>query len=741
MRLGVPTEALALASARRPWRVVAVWLIALIGSIIVIATLLSSALTSEVNLTNNPESERADAFLEKWRGPDNDVEIVIVQSDQYTVDDRAFEDKVNDLFRQIMALKPDITAGGTSYYVMKDESFVSADRHTTIIPFVMAGDQETANDNIDAVLPITAPEQQGQFRVLTAGHAALNHEVQDISVRDLQKGEAIGVPIALIILVLVFGALTAALVPLMLGFVSIVVALAITALLGQEFKFSFFVTNVITMAGLAVGIDYSLFIISRFREERARGFDKYEAIHSAGSTATRAVVFSGVTVVFALLGLLLVPSMIFRSLGAGAICVVVIAVLASVTLLPAILSLMGDHVNSLRVPLIGGAIDRINFERPGGFWERITRAVMRYPLLSIVLSGGVLIALAVPYLDLASGSGGVQTLPHNTASYEAYKLLQDEFNFGLVSPIEVVVHDADVRRPEVVSAVRQLRDTIARDSLYGRPTVDASPDNSTAVLSVAINADPTSEIATNKVRELRDKIIPAAFQGVQSEVLVTGQTARDIDYIDTTAAYTPFVFIFVLGLSFVLLTVVFRSLVVPLKAIVMNLMSVGASYGALVLVFQKGVGNEILGFQQVDSIEAWVPLWTFSILFGLSMDYHVFLLSRIRERFNKTGDNKESVAFGVRSTGGIITGAALIMASVFGGVAFGDLVMFQQMGFGLAIAVLLDATIVRLVLVPSTMELLGRANWYLPRILWWLPEVHTEAREPQQSLRPGTETG
>jgi RND superfamily putative drug exporter len=234
----------------------------------------------------------------------------------------------------------------------------------------------------------------------------------------------------------------------------------------------------------------------------------------------------------------------------------------------------------------------------------------------------------------------------------------------------------------------------------------------------------------DSVRALRSQYTEQAFAGVDAEVLVGGETAATIDYIDTTSDYTPIVIGFVLLLSFVLLTIVFRSIVVPIKAIIMNLLSVGAAYGILVLVFQEGVGNELLGFQQVDIIEAWVPLWTFSILFGLSMDYHVFLLSRIRERFDRTGDNRESVAFGVRSTAGIITGAALIMAAVFMGFALGDLVMFQQMGFGLAVAVLLDATIVRAVLVPSTMTLLGKANWYLPSWLEWLPDLRErESRE------------
>jgi RND superfamily putative drug exporter len=739
MPFAFSTEALAEASARRPWRVIGLWLAVLIGSFAVIGTLLSGALTTQAHLTNNPESTRADKLLEEWRGVDHDREIVIVQSDELTVDEPAFKAKVEDIFGRVTALGPDIVLGGRNFYADNDPSLVSADKRTTIMQFTMAGDDETASDNIGELLAIT-DEDHAPFRVLNAGGAAAGDEIGHIAQDDLQKGEMIGVPFALLVLVLVFGALTAAIIPIILGILSIVIAVGITAIFGQVFQFSFFVTNVITMIGLAVGIDYSLFVVSRYREERARGLEKYEAIHAAGATASRAVFFSGMTVVFALMGMLLVPSTIFRSLGAGAVIVVIVSVLVSLTLLPAIIGLMGDRVNSLRVPFVGRAITRQNFEHTGGFWDRITHIVMRYPVVSIIAAFAVMVALAVPYFDINSGSAGVRTLPPNTESYQAFALLQKDFNFGLTTPTEIVIHDGDITRADVQARIDDLTTALDQNPLYGPPTFESSPDKSTGLLSVAINADPTSEEAIDAVRNLRDELIPTAFAGSDVQVLVTGRAASGIDYIDTTNGYTPVVFIFVLGLSFVLLTVVFRSLVVPLKAIVMNLLSVGASYGLLVLVFQKGVGNEIFGFQQVDVIEAWVPLWTFSILFGLSMDYHVFLLSRIRERFNKTDDNKESVAFGVRSTAGIITGAALIMASVFGGVALGDLVMFQQMGFGLAVAVLLDATIVRSVLVPAAMELLGRANWYLPNFLRWLPELRTEAPEARPTMRPGTET-
>jgi len=286
-----------------------------------------------------------------------------------------------------------------------------------------------------------------------------------------------------------------------------------------------------------------------------------------------------------------------------------------------------------------------------------------------------------------------------------------------------------VNGPEVQQSIGRLEAELAEDPSFGRATLQFNEAGDLALFSVPVSGDPSGGEASDAIKRLRSEYIPRAFSGVDAGVFVTGMAAQQIDYLNVTDSYTPIVLAFVLGLSFVLLTVVFRSLVVPLKAIVMNLLSVGAAYGLLVLVFQKGVGNELFGFQKVDIIEAWVPLWTFSILFGLSMDYHVFLLSRIRERFLQTQDNSESVAFGLRSTAGIITGAALIMAGVFGGIAAGQLVMFQQMGFGLAVAVLLDATIVRSILVPAAMQLLGARNWYLPSVLRWLPEMRMERKD------------
>ena len=700
-------------------------------AVALVSLFLGDALTDEIEFTGNPESRQAETLLEeRLRGPHKANEIVIVRSDSLTVDDPAFQEFVEDLYSSIVALGSDVIEGGMHYYHFGYEPLVSADRRTTILPFIMAGTLDDASDNIGEVREVIGEtDDEGEFKVLITGEASIGKDFREAAQKDLQTAELFGIPIALIIIVLVFGAIAAAIIPLVLAVVSIAVALGATALIGQAFELSFFVTNMITAMGLALGIDYSLFIISRYREERRQGLEKIDAIAAAGGTASRTVFFSGMAIVLALLGMLIVPLTIFTSLAAGAILVVIAAVLASLTLLPAVLSIMGDKINALRVPFTGRHSAKQDDEKRGGFWDWVSRGVMRRPVVCLVVAVGLLVAAAVPAFDINIGHAGVSTLPDGLKSKEGYLILEEEFSFGLVTPAEIVI-DGQIDSEAVQGGIERLQTALESDpAFFGPFRLEANDSGDLALLSAPVSGDFTGDEAIDAIKRLRAEYIPQAFAGVEADVLVTGATATMIDSFDITSDYTPIVFALVLALSFVLLTVVFRSIVVPVTAIIMNLLSVGAAYGLVVLVFQKGVGAGLLGFQQVDTFEMWLPLFLFCVLFGLSMDYNVFLLTRIRERFNQTQNNSESVAFGLRSTGRIITGAALIMVAVFAGFASGDLVMFQQMGFGLGVAVLLDATIVRSVLVPSAMKLLGTRNWYLPRALQWLPDLWSRGQK------------
>jgi RND superfamily putative drug exporter len=480
----------------------------------------------------------------------------------------------------------------------------------------------------------------------------------------------------------------------------------------------------ITGMGLALGIDYALFVLSRFREERAGGRDKLDAIATAGATASRAVLLSGLAFALAMTGMVLVPDTILRSLAVGAILVGVVSVVAALTLLPALLGLLGDRVNALRLPIVGRGLGRAQGVQ-GGFWARVVTTVVHRPALSLVLSAGLLLALAVPVLDLERGFAGVSTLPDRFPAKQGLIALEASFPGATTEPARVVI-DGQVTSPEVRAAIGRLRRDLDGRSSFGPATLEVNKTGDLAVLSVPVGADAESAQAYAAVRQLRDDLIPAAFAGVDAQVLVTGDTAENLDYFAIIGTWLPLVLAFVLGLSFVLLVLAFCAIVVPAVAIGLNLLSVGAAYGLLVLVFQKGYGANLLGLQQVEAVEAWVPLFLFAVLFGLSMDYQVFLLSRIHERYRQTGDPQGAVVVGVGATARIITGAALIIVVVFCGFATGDLVMFQQMGLGVAVALLLDATIVRSVLLPATLAILGDRAWWLPRWLGWLPRLPIE---------------
>jgi RND superfamily putative drug exporter len=736
-------EAIARASSRHPWRTLGIWLVVIVAMGAVTTSLLSGVLTQDIAFTNHPESVNAQDVLDHKFGTTRteDTEFLVVHSDSLTVDGPQFQSFVKQLQGRVAALDGDILASRPlTYYDIVQKApdqaagLVSQDRHYTLIPVVLKDFEDATIKKLRDIATKTEASTQA-FTIQMAGPGSLNSDFTTIAEEDLRKGESIGIGAALIILIIVFAAVVAAVVPIIMAIFAIFVALGLVALIGQLFNFNLFVENMVTMIGLAVGIDYSLFIVSRYREERKKGFAKLDAIGAAGATANRAVFFSGLTVVLALLGMMIFPATIFRSLAGGAILVTLAALAASMTLLPAILALLGDRVNWPRLAKRA----RIDSEPDprGGAWDRLTRGVMARPVVFLLASLLVLGGLGTFYFQLHRGtSQNVSTLPDDFPSKQGFITLQREFSGGLTDPAKIVI-TGNVQSPEVQNAIQTLKAEIAQDPTFSAQTnVTTSKDGSAIEVDVYFRGDPSSDAAFQGIRDLRNRFVPEAFNGVSGvHVLVGGNPAFFTDFLDTVGRYQWIVLAFVLGLSFLLLTVVFRSIVLPLKAIIMNLLSVGAAYGALTLVFQKGVGIgffNALGFQfqRTPAIEAWLPLFLFSVLFGLSMDYHVFLLTRIREEYDKTHDNTEAVAYGLRTTAGIITGAALIMVAVFTGFAAGRLGPLQQMGFGLAVAVFMDATIVRTLLVPAAMRLLGDVNWYLPRWLQWLPQIHVEGHEP-----------
>ena len=764
------TKFLARISARNAVAVVAIWgALAIAGGILAddaglglnfgFTDALDNATTTEMTLGAGAESSQAESLLEDLRGPKPVTEIVIVQSDSFTVDEPEFQERLGSLADELVTLglvckvehyfglgfneancprepSPPLTA---ELLALREQT-VSADRQTTIMRVTLAGDFDHTLEKIEEVLEVVREAGAGDnFDTLLVGDASIALEQNELAESDLRQGERVGIPVALIILVMLFGTVVAALMPIGLSLVCVIVALGITALLGQAFELIFFITLMIIMVGLAVGIDYSLIIVSRFRDELARGLDIPEAIERSGETAGRTVLFSGLTVIIALFGMFLVPFSFFQSLATGAILVVFVALAATLTFLPANLALHGKRINRLAVPFLGRSGGGLSGGSGAssvpehGFWHRTTRLVMRFPHISIVAVGAPMVVAIVFYFQINTGLNGVDAFPEGAESREAFFVMEREFSFGLVNPTEIVI-EGDIDSPEVQSAIEELQ-----ASLSGHPAItlasthpEVSDAGDLALVTAYIEGEPRSHEAVDVVNEIRDDFIPAAFEGVEAKALVGGVSAIAADVFSTVDLYTPIVFAFVLGCSFLILMLVFRSIVIPVKAVIMNLLSVGTAYGLMVLVFQKGVAADLLGFQQAEVIDAWIPLFLFSILFGLSMDYHVFLLSRIRERYDETGDNAEAVAYGLQSTGGMITGAALIMVAVFGAFASGKTIINQQVGFGLAVAIFLDATLVRSVLVPATMEVLGKNNWYLPSWLRWLPDLRVEAEEPHR---------
>ncbi len=742
---------LAGASARHPWRTIGLWI-----ALIVAITFLSSVASGNTNdqsfgFTNNPEAQVADRLVKKHMGNDTRAqETIAIHSDALTVDDPVFKDVVVHTLSNLEPWKGDI-ASITNYYDLtasgapEAAQLVSKDKHSLLIPIVFNEKSDRYSDRAEGYMKVAQAATTDQVKVYAVGDLSGDATYGKIAQEDTSKDITIGLPVAGVVLIVVFGALIAAILPLLLGVVAIGATMGAVGLLSNIFVMQSQTMILATMIGLAVGIDYALFFMERFREERRHGAPQIDAIERAGGTAGKALLFSGLTVVLALLGLMLLPITVFQGMGLASIATVIFAVAAALTLLPALLRLIGDWINFPRTDTMrklkrqDKTREALFEERQGvGFWGHVANGVMKRPGLSILFAGGILLLAALPVLTMNVGQQSNTSLP-DTDYKSGYMILARDFSAGMQSPIDFVI-SGDANSPATKEHVARLTQVLKADARLGETTVTVSDDGQLTLVQTVTKIDPSSKDAEHLVRELRSTTVPAIFGDQAGTVHVGGQSAFINDFDDVLASRLPLVFAFVLGLSFLLLLVAFRSILVPIMSIILNMLSVGAAYGLMVAVFQHGWGAGLFGFTQVESITNYLPVFIFCILFGLSMDYHVFLLSRIREHWDHTHNNTESVAFGVQSTGRIITGAALIMVAVFSSFAMGRLVEIQQLGFGLGIAVLLDATLIRTILVPATMKILGRANWWFPRFLHWIPDPKIEGELTPIALKPRTDT-
>jgi RND superfamily putative drug exporter len=681
------------------------------------------------NNSNVGEAHRADQMLlDAGFQIDPQTEFVIIQSKTKTIEDPSFKRVVEDT---IVAVQPHgaVFSGLKSPLDPSHRTQVSNDGHTALVEFTMKGTDAEAKKVIDPIVKATdgVQAQHRDFYVAEAGSISTGKALDKLFNSQLAAAGERSIPLTLIILVLVFGAVVAAGIPLLLALTAVFATIGLLALPSQLIAMDPNVSAVVLLVGLAVGVDYSLFYLKREREERAAGRSAEAALEAAAATSGRSVLISGVTVMIAMAGMFFSGDKGFMSFAVATMTVVAIAMLGSLTVLPAVLSKLGDKVDKGRIPYLS----RLR-RKDGGenrVWSAILTPALRRPLASAVLSGAVLVALAAPVLGVHTAISGLDSLPNSTKEVQAIHAVQDAFPGG-PQPAVVVVKAKDVRSADVRHAIADLKSKALDSGQMLTPIeVTRNADHTVARITIPLVGEGTDGKSNAALATLRDRVVPSTIgQVAGTEYAVTGITAASHDFNDKMKAALPYVFGFVLAFAFLLLLVSFRSIVIAAKAIVLNLLSVGAAYGVLVLVFQRGWGEGILGFKSNGGIASWLPLFMFVILFGLSMDYHVFILSRIREAYDRGMNTADAVEHGIKTTAGVVTSAAVVMVGAFAIFATMPILDMKEMGIGLAAAVLIDATIVRAVLLPATMRLLGEWNWYLPRWLEWLPRLEHDAK-------------
>jgi uncharacterized membrane protein YdfJ with MMPL/SSD domain len=673
------------------------------------------------------ESGRMAGILDdEWEQPA--AERVLIQSPSLTARDAQFKATVADVVRRLRATK-DVTAIRSP---LREENFnlVSSDGRSALIDFQVAGDPDDAVDRVQPILDTVESAQAAhpEFVVEQFGDASSQKEVDDAFTKDLQRAGYLSIPLTLAILIIAFGALVAAGIPLLLALTAVIGTLGLVALASQLLPVETeTIIAVVLLIGLAVGVDYSMFYLKREREEREAGRGEQASLEAAAATSGRSVLISGFTVMIAMAGMFFTGDKTFMGIAMATILVVAVAVAGSLTVLPALLSKLGDGVDRGHVPLIGRLQRR---DGEGRIWSAILGPVLRHPVISVLLAGGALVALGLFALEIRTVNPGPDAYPQSLKVIQTYNKMQDAFPGGEI-PLEVIIKSDNVKAPEIDEAIGQLSWRSIDSGIMHEPIlVDYNEQGTVADVSVPVDGNGTDSESIAALNTMRDEILPNTLGQVASieDYGVAGWTAESEDFSSQMKSSAPIVFAFVLAFAFLLLLVTFRSLVIAVKAIVMNLLSVAAAYGVVVIVFQHGFAKGLLDFDYTAGIVAFLPVFLFVILFGLSMDYHVFILSRVREGYDRGMATEDAVAHGIKVTAGVVTSAALVMVGVFSIFGSLPLIFLKQFGIGLAAAVLIDATIVRAVLLPATMKLLGDWNWYLPKWLEWLPELRHEER-------------
>jgi RND superfamily putative drug exporter len=717
------------------------WKTAVFGwlAFVVAAFLLGGAVGTvfvDPNSAGPGESGRMDRILDAgFKQPAH--ENVLVQSESLRVDDAAFTAAIEDVLARVSAIA--VVQNVRSPLDESNSGQVSGDERAALVEFDIRGDAVDAADKVEPVVDAVAAAQAAHpgFFIGAFGDASASHAADTLFAEDLGRAGVYSIPITLIILVVAFGSLVAAGIPLLLALTAVIATFGLAAVASHVVPLAEEAFAVVLLIGLAVGVDYSMFYLKRERQERAAGRTERGALEAAAATSGRSVLVSGLTVMVAMAGLFLTGDVTFASFGYATIIVVAVAMLGSLTVLPALLSRLGDNVDRLRVPFVS-RLRRDDGE--GRIWGAVVNRVLRRPLVSALLAGGLLVALALPALQVRLATPRPEAqFPKSLDIVKTYERMQEAFP-GTALPATVVVEAADVNGPAVQDAIRQLEQRALESGQMGEAiTVEVNDTQTVASITVPIAGTGTDPASNTALAELRDEVVPetvGALPGVEAGV--TGLTATWKDQGDQMESWLAPVVGFVLVFAFAVMLVAFRSLVIAAKSILLNLLSVAAAYGVLVLVFQHGYGKGVLGFAETAGIEPVVPLLLFVILFGLSMDYHVFILSRIRETFDRGASIDEAVAHGIKSTAGVVTSAAIVMVAVFSVFGALSIMFFKQFGVGLAAAVLIDATIVRAVLLPATMKLLGDWNWYLPPWLQWLPRFEHGEPPPDSPPTPAS---